>query len=163
LKSPKGQIFATDLIAAAVIFMLAIGALLLTWDYGKTRLDETAKMREMERESQSAADILVKTPGNPPDWEKNPQDGNITSIGLAVDDRTINPKKMMALPGIGIKTMRENLRIGSDMPYITLRTPEGETIIAGEQPNATESVRTTRIVSYNGRAALLEVTIWAAR
>jgi len=158
----KGQIFAQDLTTAAILYMIALGTIFVTWDISKTRLEETAKTREMERESGIVADILAKTQGNPTDWEKNPQNANITSIGLAVEERVINTEKMAALAQIDPKKLKETLRLGADKAYITLKMSDGKSINVGERPQATEAVRTTRIVSYMGEPALLEVTVWAA-
>ncbi|MFH1055653.1 MAG: hypothetical protein V1744_06130 [Candidatus Altiarchaeota archaeon] len=159
--SHKGQLFGADLITAVTLFLIASGLLLLSWNFIKTRLDESTQMRDLEYKTHTAADILVKTQGEPVNWQDNPLSENITSIGLAASDRVILEEKLEALTGIDEMKLRQLLRTDGNKIHVLLKTIDGVNVaMAGQPPVGKQAVKATRIITYKGQPAFLEVTLW---
>ena len=159
MNSRRGQVFSADLIVGVVLSMLALGLLCAAWGLGKVRLDETEHMRELEDEANRISDIVVKTPGDPPDWEDAPLD--VALIGLAGADRRLSEEKVVALKGIGGDRLREMFMLGGAGCAINLRTSEGSVVAGTGNPPYSDSVVTSaRIVSYRNQTMSLEVSVW---
>jgi hypothetical protein len=164
LSSRRGQLFSCDLIAAVALFTIALGTIVLAWDFGKVRMGEAGFSRELERKAYMVSDQLVKTPGSPLNWESDPGSPNITGIGLAQEDRVLSEAKVASLSRVDARLLREALGLGASRCYIALRTVEGAYAgRAGEEPAGGFSASATRIVSYLNRTAYLEVTVWGRR
>ena len=124
----KGQVFSTDLVTATIIFTITLSLFFLSWEYGKTRLDETVFTRELENRAYMLSDTLVKTTGSPVDWEANPTSDNVTSVGLVRADRVVEPAKMEALGLVDPQRLMDVLRTGGNRALVTLRKTDGTVI-----------------------------------
>jgi len=159
LNSRRGQAFSADLIVGVMLSMLALGLLCAAWGLGKARLDETEHMRALEGKASAISDLVVKTPGDPPDWEDHPSDAVL--IGLAREDRRLSDGKVLALEGIGGNRLREMFMLGGMGCAINIRTLEGSVVAGTGAPPYSDSVVTSaRTVSYGNRTMSLEVSVW---
>jgi len=163
LSSKKGQVFSSDLVTATVLFTVALGVLSASWHVAMLRVEEARWMLELERKAYLLSDFLAKTPGTPADWESNPG-GNVTGVGLAYFDREIDPGKLSSLTGVGEERLRRLFRLGGDRYQIILRRVDGVVEARlGEPPRGEYAVKYVRTISYRGRPAFLEVTVWGER
>ncbi|MCS4540726.1 MAG: hypothetical protein HY929_00150, partial [Euryarchaeota archaeon] len=87
IKNSKGQIITLDLLLALIPITLAIGYSALAIDEMGYRMGLFASEFSLDRRASDAADILIKTPGVPPDWDRT---GNLQVIGLARYNLTTN-------------------------------------------------------------------------
>ena len=163
MDSDSGQVFSMDVIAAFTISLLSLGALLTAWDFGKTRMDESERIQELEGRANALSDILVKTPGSPPWWESDTSP-NATSIGLSCSDRVISPEKVAALGRMDNSRARDAFRAGEYRYHITLRTGDGKIIaLFGEPVAGGFAATSTRVVTYLNRTSFIDVTVWGER
>lgn len=81
----KGFIFTTDLLLAMIIVTMAIGLTTSTFESLNYQIQDFSGRQSLERTANDAADYLVKMPGNPSNWERNPQSNSLP--GLAAIDR----------------------------------------------------------------------------
>jgi hypothetical protein len=160
-KSSKGMFFSTDVMAAVIIVIAVATMLLGTWAYIKARMDETAHVQDLKYKVTVLSDILVKTGGNPVGWEGLADYGAIESIGLVDVDREINEDKLNRVGYIGKDVLQEIFRIDQFNYQIILRAADGTIVKSvGESPGGRVSVQNTRVVTYRGRPAFLEVVLW---
>ena len=165
MKSYRGQMFSGDLVMSMLIFLMVLGIFTTTWTFNKNRMDESAWSQEIEKSAHTAADILVNTPGSPDDWERNPalMDAN-NSIGLAWTDRTIDADKLDQLENVDADLLKELLHVGQNNVTVLVKDPEGNLIKrVGKSRTSEYGITSSRVVTYDGRAAILEVTVWGSR
>lgn len=88
MKNKKGQIFTWDFIFATGIFLVILAGIVYLWDSTIYGIDASEKNYEINWISGMIAEQLVRIPGIPKDWWKNPE--NVTIIGLVDADREYN-------------------------------------------------------------------------
>jgi len=156
--SSRGQFFSQDLLSAAVIFMLSMGALTYAWSTSKARMAERRVIEELEHKSWAASAALAETPGEPEWWE----DGavNVTSYGLASVPLVLSADKVSAFRGAGVDDVREALRLGSSRYHLILRDGGRVLTEAGERPSGEFASSAWRVVSYGNGTAVMEFTVW---
>ena len=152
--------FSTDTVAAVILVSLALGLLNMSWTYYKIRLDETYHVYDMKYKANILSDILVKTPGEPVNWEEVPGD-EVVSLGFARKDREIDPDKIRGIKYLSDQKIREILKTDQFNFQIIVRSLDG-TIIkqVGDAPSGGISAKATRVVSYDGQTAFFELTVW---
>jgi len=158
LVSSRGQVFSIDLTTAVSLSLVTLAVLYMTWSFERLRIGETIYAQSLEDASNRLSEMLVKTKGEPPDWEENPV--NATSIGLAEADRVLSPAKVDALGRVGCDAV---IHAPVDVTgcMVTLRSPDGRILRRiGEPVGGDSAVTSTRIVSYMNVTTLLEVTVW---
>ena len=163
MDSSRAQLLNADLLLAVTLFAVALGAIMLTWNFTKARMEEASWSRELEQRTYTISDVLVRTPGDPVDWESQPA-GNITSMGLAGLDGGISQEKVAALKRVDPQRLNGIFQLGKENWHIILRGGDGSIINrAGPAPAGDYAVKSTRIVSYMNRTAFLEFTLWGAK
>jgi len=81
----RGFVFTSDLLLAMIIVTMAIGLTTSTFESLNHQMQDFSSRQSLERTVNDAADYLVKSPGNPTNWERH---GPSTSLpGLAAIDR----------------------------------------------------------------------------
>lgn len=85
----KGFIFSTDLLLSIIILTIIIGVSADALDYGNELMSDQNSRGFMERLSVESADILIKTPGSPDNWETLSNFGGV-SPGLALYNNSSN-------------------------------------------------------------------------
>ncbi|MFH0861669.1 MAG: hypothetical protein V1875_01445 [Candidatus Altiarchaeota archaeon] len=162
MNSRRGQAFSADLVVGVVLSILALGLLSAAWGIGKVRLDETEHMRALEDKANRISNLLVKSPGIPPDWEDDVS--NVSVLGLAGSDRRLSEGKVEALKLLGEPRLRELFMMGGTGCVVRLRTPEGAIIKSTGNLEYSDSVVTSaRIVSFRNQTMFLEVSVWEDR
>ncbi len=161
----RGQVFSSDLVLAFVIFTIIFAIFLTTWQYNKNRMIEAEYVRGIEAVGYGFADVLVRTPGEPADWEKNlsAQEG-ILSLGLVKFDRNIDEGKLNALSGLSQAVLRNVSRSAEKGVQVVLRDRGGAVIKAtAEAPKTEHAITVTRLAIYRGEPAFLDVKVWGNR
>ncbi len=156
--SSRGQFFSQDLMSAAVIFMLSMGALTYAWGMSKTRMAERRVMDELEHKSWAASAALAETPGEPYWWEEGGV--NVTSYGLASSPLVLSADKVSAFRDADVDDVREAMLLGSSRYHLILR--DGGRVLdgAGERPSGEFASSAWRVVSYGNGSAVMEFTVW---
>lgn len=83
----KGQAFSLDVMMALVIITVIIGVSANAMDMVSYKAQDYSSSFSLERATTDAADVLIKTPGSPQDWESYTFQSNIIP-GLAKIDIT---------------------------------------------------------------------------
>jgi len=89
----KGQIFSADFILSLFLFLIVISISVLVWQSSRLQIERYERNNEMESIVLSVSNLLVKTPGNPENWEELGFD-EINSIGFAESDHILNNEKI---------------------------------------------------------------------
>ena len=159
MNSHRGQVFTSDLVVAVFLFCLAVGLVSASWDLSKVRLQEGDTIRRLEVKAYVIADVLSKTPGVPSNWQRNIS--NASSLGLAVCDRVLNEEKVDALTRLQEEELGRLLGVADGKVAVVLRSMHGEVLAHVGDPPLTEYAATSsRVVTYVGEPAILEVTVW---
>ena len=79
----KGFVFSTDLLLSLIIITVIIGISADAMDFGNNLVGDYSSRATLERCTLEAADILIKTPGSPYNWEKM-SISNVVSPGLVI-------------------------------------------------------------------------------
>ncbi len=169
----KGQGLAIDFLFAAMIFLLLLNAALNVWSNEAGFVQKEYLLSELENKASPAIDLLVRTNGEPPDWEE--RDINQTKIiGLAKSDRVLEPDKVRlfaqwgsAFWSVDYNKLKEKMFLSYDF-YFKLSDETGTVIEETEKPPATFlgkvwSVNVKRIVKYGEGAGIVELTLYHPR
>lgn len=87
-RNKRGQIFTFDFIFATGIFLVILAGVIYLWDSTIYGIDSSEKNYEINWISETTAEQLVRIPGIPKDWWKNPE--NVTVLGLVDADGGYN-------------------------------------------------------------------------
>lgn len=88
----RGQFFSIDFISASVIFIMSFVLLLTLLDTSGSQLAETSNFQEMHAIALFLSDSLVKTPGNPENWNAS----TVKSVGFADEHQVLNEAKLLS-------------------------------------------------------------------
>jgi hypothetical protein len=101
LRTRKGQIFTWDLVFGIIIYMITLAAITQLWETTYQEVRRSEESYEMNWLSETAADQLVRTGGDPHNWTTN----NAIAYGLAetrnagkiVESRVLDADKVLFL------------------------------------------------------------------
>jgi len=68
-RDKNGFIFSTDLLLSLIILTIIIGISANALDYGNEFMGDQNSRAVLERSTVESADIIIKTPGSPDNWE----------------------------------------------------------------------------------------------
>lgn len=166
--SGKGQLFSGDIAIATLIFLAALSATFYLWNSVGSDIERSEDLSDMERMATESAEQLIRTPGDPGDWNRH----NVKSIGLATYDRVINESKAIEfLEMMNQSNYEDNmhkLQTGRYGFYMNLSYLNGSMVSiagtgfsAGMRPvETTESLAIRRTVIYNDSIARLNLILW---
>ncbi len=181
----KGQGMAIDLLFAVIIFLLILGASMALINSNTTTLVDKNILRELQERAIQTTDMLVRTQGQPNNWEDLGTIDEIGVIGLAKRDRVLDEAKVDKFVQLianysdttgDYNKVKSLLLIGYDYYFkmtdssgttIVLYDGTGEPVKSGIPPddrwdNMT-AMRVKRIVNFEGEAAIVEFTIYYPR
>ncbi|MGB9936194.1 MAG: hypothetical protein ACPK7O_00595 [Methanobacterium sp.] len=113
-----GQAFSLDLMLALVLITIILGVSADTIDIASFKSSDYSARFSLERVTTDAADILIKTPGSPDNWEKYSANNFITP-GLAdIDPKTGKniPNALSIRKVIALKNNYNSLIYGKILP-----------------------------------------------
>jgi len=91
----KGQLFSYDILFASVFLVFTLSLFVLTANNISSQIGDAEARMKMGGAAQDAADALVRTPGDPSNWQLQPVDENATrSLGLAMRPGELDPAKV---------------------------------------------------------------------
>lgn len=166
--STKGQVFSTDFILSAFVFVIILNVAYLMWTHAHEQQDQLTAEKVMQQESYYIASLLVRTPGYPPDWTA----GNVDILGLADPDHVLQDAKMDELDLMTDDDIRSALGLSSTMNIVINVTNEtstmhvdGRDLVWGTAPVDADTVSTAkRSVLVNATAlyqrGTVEVVLW---
>jgi hypothetical protein len=125
----KAQAWSMDFIASITVFILIFSIVVFSWNYVNTQNAERSLFSEMQVSGLDISDILVRSPGNPEDWNES----NVLSIGLAYRENVLNETKVDQFVSMNYSLSR-----------ILLGLPYSEFYFALEYLNGT-------IIEYGGK------------
>jgi hypothetical protein len=156
--SKKSQLAMGDFIVALVIATLMLMVIMFTWNRYTIVLDENTRFRNMESTALQAADLLVKSPGSPIDWETDISD--IQIIGLAVTNRNISLNKLNSFANINYNRSLKLLGLELYNFDFSFSYANGTTISQhGKSTNGT-IININRIVRFQNEDATLKISVW---
>lgn len=160
-KSKRAQIAVTDLFIALFIATILIILIVYSWNSYAVVLSDNVDYNEMQIIAFQITDLLVKTKGEPENWETNPDNADV--IGLASSDRILSTEKVYAFIN-NLTYNNASLILGAGFYdfYFQLKHINGTKLADFGQsiiPNRSV-VNVPRVVSYKNEKAILEFAIW---
>jgi len=167
----KGQLFSYDLLLASVFVIFLMALFLLSLESVLSGIDSTELRGEMQEAVQTAADSLVRTPGNPSNWELQPIGENGTrSLGLANSPGELDPAKVAAFFSIGNTSTEYNatlpiLGLQRRIYYYnaTLESLDGSALYSLQRfPSGSppQTVSVERLARLNGTPVRFTMVVW---
>lgn len=156
----KSQIAVTDLIIALSIYVILILFVVFTWNRYTMILQDDFNYNVMEITAFQVTDLLVKSGGEPEDWEKDP--GSVEVIGLASFDRNISAEKVDAfLNNISYRNASKLLGTAYYNFYFQIKHINGTRLREyGISSTNRSVVNVQRLVSYKNEKAMVEFALW---
>ena len=163
----KGQVFSTDLMMSAIIFIILISFLFFTMTKYQSKINEAIKSDDMGLKTLQISDLLVESTGDPVSWEKDISKLNV--IGLVSSDRKLSDSKLQEFIKLSYNTTKDKFNIMAFDFYFILKDINGATtqinntlIKSGKTPNldAKNIITIKRLVLYGQNEKILEFTLW---
>ncbi|VVB52117.1 Uncharacterised protein [uncultured archaeon] len=170
MSSRAGQMYAGEFVISYFIFMIVLSLAFYMWGNTTQGLMESETFYAIEDAAVETAETLVRTPGNPSDWNAS----TVTSIGLADESRILNSNKIMAMAALlnnsngNYEANRYLLGVGQYDMYVNLTYLNGSTLlingaqaVAGSPPvNSTYQLTIVRTAIVNDTVVRIIVTAW---
>ncbi|MBI2597936.1 MAG: hypothetical protein HYW50_01940 [Candidatus Diapherotrites archaeon] len=156
--SETGQTVLLDFMLAFFIFAIAFAFLAVFWSNGLEEKIQESRQNEMNLKASIAAEILVKSNGNPQNWEEI-DISEAQFIGIASRENSVEEEKLNEFTNLDYGTAKTLLNIQEYDFFFEL---EGDgSASAGLAPTADiDTVTITRIVEYKGSEAVATLTVY---
>ncbi len=154
----KSQIVIIDLVIALFIATILIIVIILAWNRYTIILNEDCMYKEMQIIAFQTADLLIKTGGEPIDWEKTPS--SVDVIGLASSDRSLSIEKVAAFLNLSYNISSKSLGLEFYDFYFQLKHVNGTKLGEYGKPPNNFVVNAQRLVSYKNEKAIVEFAVW---
>lgn len=123
----RAQLLSIDFILSAAIFLSILLTLSSIWSAVDTQVKDVESRRELQSLSIAISDSLVRSPGNPADWNSS----NVQSIGLASVERVLSLKKIKALTGTNYYDSKSRMRLANYDLQIVFADYKGYNLTSG--------------------------------
>ena len=158
----KGQAAVTDLFIAISVFIILITIMTLTWNLYNLRLQNRFDYDDMMTKAFQVSDVLIKSKGNPVDWETDPNSTIV--IGLSSNDRIISKTKVETFTDEDLfneSKLKDILKVNQFNYYFVLRHLNGTLIhTRGLFPSGNLAINLARLVLYDDIPVFLEFAVW---
>ena len=168
----RGQGIAIDFLFAVLVFLLVLNACMALMGSSAESASDKILLNELNAKTSQTIDMLVRTEGNPNDWEQHGID-EARIIGLAKRDRALDKGKVDKFVEwaanysdvIGdYNKVKSLLLIGYDY-YFRIVDSDGLLLKETGQPDQAArermvNVNVKRIVNFNGEEVIAELTIY---
>ena len=160
----KAQMWSLDFIVSMMIFMTVVIALMFFWSYASLQVGEQITLDRLQDTAITVSDLLVRSPGVPEDWTLS----TVTIIGLAREEKVLDPGKVYEFTRIPYSTAQKLLRVAPHNFYLEILTPNGSVVTvnntlvtAGSLPaSARTVVPISRFVLLDGEIVRLNLQLW---
>ena len=166
LKKSKGQLITSDFVLATIILIIIIQASMSFWNRNVVALDARDERNEIENLALSVADLLIKNPGIPEDWNSS----NVVSIGLAEETNVLDYERVLNFTSLSKDKAKELLGIKVFEFIFQLKDTNGNVLLRyGDVPtDPKESVIVRRLVLYKSfvsgkesrNISIMEFGVW---
>lgn len=159
-KRKKAQIVLTDLFIALFVATILLVVIIFAWNRYSVIIEENSYYEGMQIIAFQTADLLVKSAGEPENWENDPE--NVYVIGLAGSDRTISEEKLDAFINLPLNISSRSLGIEIYDFYFQLKYINGTRLAdygKGSSKNKS-TVNVQRLVIYKNEKAVVEFGLW---
>jgi len=158
--SRKSQITVLDLFISFGMASLLVVFIVLGWNSYTNLLARGQREKFIELQAMQTLDLLIKSPGEPVDWEKNIASSEV--FGLAMSDRNISQKKLDAL---SLSSYNQTSRmLGIDLVdfQLLVRHMNGTELFRyGKALPANKPVITLqRLAGHQNTTATVEIAMW---
>ncbi|MBI4181581.1 MAG: hypothetical protein HY520_01280 [Candidatus Aenigmarchaeota archaeon] len=161
----RGQIWSFDFAVSLTIFLTVLVLVLFFWIYANVQSFDELAQDELQDHAIAVSDILVRSAGVPSGWTN----ASVEVIGLASQDKVLDPRKVRELALMDYNQTRRLLGIGRYdfqleiwYPNGTLALAQGLNASAGLAPqNASIVSPVDRFVIYEGQVARMRFLLWA--
>ncbi len=121
--SIRGQANSIDFMLSITVFTILLTVILGFWLVGILDMERMIARNRLEAEAVTISDLLVKSPGNPEDWEKNQSE--LGMLGLSNSDNVLNTDKVRNFTSMNYSLTKEYLGI-ADEYYFYIETLDGD-------------------------------------
>lgn len=157
-KHKKSQMAIIDLFIAIFVFSILVVMVIFIWNKYGMILTENNEYGRMQIITFQRADLLVKSKGDPRNWEDFP--AGVDVIGLAESDRNISIEKVDAFINLSYNTTLKSMGLELYDFYFQLKHINGTKLAEhGNNPNNTV-VNVQRLVTYKNEKAIVEFAVW---
>lgn len=156
----RAQLAVTDLFIALFVATILIVIIIFTWNRYTVILEENVDYEEMQIIAFQISDLLVKSKGEPEDWENDPN--NVDVIGLASSDRELSPMKVEAFINLSYNITLKSLGAELYDYYFQLKHINGTKMAEHGVifPPNSSVVNVPRLVIYENEEAIVEFAVW---
>lgn len=133
--SRSGQVFSTDFIGSAFIFILLLNIGFLAWTTAYDQQSRFSEQEMMRQEAFQTARLLVRTPGYPSEWTSS----TVEVVGLAEPDHVIQQSKVDELDSMTYSKARAALKLGMTDFVLNITSENYHTSI-GMEPSDPENL-----------------------
>jgi len=116
----KGQVLAGDFFLSMAIFLVILGISMMMFNYVSAQVRSNQEEDFMHIVAITTADLLIKTPGLPDDWNET----NIKSLGL-VSNELLNQSKVVRLVNMSYDTAKDGMKISQYEILVTFNDING--------------------------------------
>lgn len=162
--SKKGQMFGSDFIVSAVLFIAILAASIELWNLASAKYSGGDSNDLMMKKAISITDTLIKTEGVPKNWTDEPEE-NIKLIGVSENvPQVLDSAKLAKLKTIGCDNLKSVWGISDYNVHIVFENSAGNTIqlnsgenltYCPEQSNQKDLVPFKRLVLINDSGTLI--------
>ena len=169
----KGQGLAIDFLFAVLVFLLLLNASMLLIEGNSRLFSEESNLNALNSSATQAADMLVRTKGEPEDWHLQGIE-SVTRLGLAKRDRVLESKKLskflewaQTYDSSDYNKAKELLLIGCDY-YLKVSDSDGAVLHETGLPsdnrwNGMYAISVKRIVSLSEEEVAFDFAVYYPR
>lgn len=154
-----GQLFSSDFIISAFIFIVLLNVAMIAWQIAYERQARFSEQEVMRQDAFQLANLLVRTPGYPADWNRS----TVALLGLASPDHTIQPDKVQEMQAIPYEDLVGIADVDPNDLFINI-TGSNYSATVGESPSTPETVvverRSVLINATPLQRGTMEVVVW---
>lgn len=153
----RGFAIATDFFFASMVFMLVLAYSSYTYYYYLGQFKAAEARKETEISSLAITDLMLKSPGNPVEWQDEPN--GTKAIGLAYEENIIDPEKLHALEMMDYNRSKELMGLSTDY-YMRVRWVDGTVIMEKGEKQNESAISMKRVAAYNCTYAWVELDVY---
>jgi hypothetical protein len=162
----RGQIFSTDLMMAAVVFLFILTMSIIYSGEVANRVYFLEENQARDQAALRAADAIVLSSGNPANWETLSSLDSASSLGIAQSRNVLDEGKLLALLDLNagnysrIKDLLGASRYGLGISVLRLQNKQSLAEF-GMQPGSEKNVSVvSRIALYQGEEVIVRVKVF---
>ena len=160
MKMNKGQAVLIDFAVGFLLFILALGFINAQFDLKIDSANEKANLKEMRLKADFALDFLVKSQGEPNNWESLTID-ELEKPGLATKDRLLSEAKLSSFSNFSsdYESMKSKLELEAYDFFFEFSGVDDVTAGLQAQSNANQIV-VERIVRYKNEIGTARLVVY---